>query len=52
VLVDLGYEGKPPKYWIVPAWKAQNVLIRSGTRVLVREKEVEEFHDAWNVLDP
>jgi hypothetical protein len=51
VLVDLGWEDEPPEYWIVPARTAQNLLVRSGGRVLIRGRDVEEFHDAWGLLD-
>jgi hypothetical protein len=51
VLVDLGDKGESPEYWIVPASTAQNRVVRSGTRVLIRAKDVEEFYDAWDLLD-
>jgi hypothetical protein len=51
VLVDLGYEDEPPEYWIVAARTAQNLLVRSGGRVLIRAGDVEQFDDAWGLLD-
>jgi hypothetical protein len=51
VLVDLGHEDEPPEYWIVPARTAQNLLVSNGGRVLIRSRDVEEFYDAWDLLD-
>lgn len=48
VLVDLGEDDEPPLYWIIPARTAQKLT----TDNQIRDKDVEEFQNRWELLDP
>jgi hypothetical protein len=48
VLVDLGEEDDPPDYWIIPARTAQTLT----TNNQIRDKDVGEFQDRWDLLMP
>jgi hypothetical protein len=47
VLVDVGEEDQPPRYWIVPARAAQKLIVSRQ----LRTKDVEQYRDAWGLLD-
>jgi hypothetical protein len=47
VLVDLGGEADPPRYWIIPAGEV-NPLITSEQ---LRTKDVAEYENCWDLLD-
>ena len=46
VLVDLGHEGEPPRYWILPTLIALDLI----TNEQIRTKDVDEFEDRWDLL--
>jgi hypothetical protein len=46
VLVDLGHEREPPRYWILPTLVAVDLI----TNEQIRTKDVDEFEDRWDLL--
>jgi hypothetical protein len=47
VLVDLGGEGEPPRYWIIPTVIAAELIANEQ----IRTKDVDEFEGRWDLLD-
>jgi hypothetical protein len=46
VLVDLGTDEEAPLYWVIPTLVAVDLI----TNDQIRTKDVEEFHDRWDLL--
>lgn len=54
VLVGLGRDDQAPRYWIVPARRAAELVVRGAGRPWDNKlyaRDVEEYKDAWKLLE-
>jgi hypothetical protein len=53
VLVDLNAIGEAPEYWVLPARDARRLLTKTARSRYgqFRNRDVDEFYDAWELLD-
>lgn len=47
VLVDIGDDDVPPRYWVLPSQAANRLIVSEQ----LRTQDISEFKDRWDLLD-